>query len=154
MLYGEPRLTKDIDITIGLNIDALDKIVTIMGEISLQPLPKALQQFVRQTMVLPLVDSQSNIRVDIIFSFSPFEQDAIQRANPVVLDHTTIKFVSLEDLIVFKMFSGRPRDLEDVSTILIKNPNADTEFIKRQLETLSYEEKDFAKAFARVLNSI
>jgi len=29
LLYGEPRLTKDIDITIGLNIDRVDEIVKI-----------------------------------------------------------------------------------------------------------------------------
>lgn len=44
LLYGEPRLTKDIDITIGLNIDMVDKIVKIMQDISLKPLPEDLHQ--------------------------------------------------------------------------------------------------------------
>ena len=27
LVYGEPRLTKDIDITLGINVDELDKLV-------------------------------------------------------------------------------------------------------------------------------
>jgi predicted nucleotidyltransferase len=152
--YGEPRLTKDIDITIGLNIDMLDKIVEIMKDISLTPLPKDLHRFVKQTMVLPLIDHGSGIRVDVIFSFSPFEREAIKRANVVNIDNTEVHFVSLEDLIIFKIFSGRPRDIEDVRTILIKNKNADIKYIKEQLQLLSSEEKDLLRDFNRVWNNL
>ncbi len=154
LLYGEPRLTRDIDITIGLNIDAVDKIVKIMKDISLKPLPKDLHQFVKQTMVLPLIEAKSGIRVDVIFSFSPFEQEAIKRANQVTINDTVVKYASLEDLIIFKIFSGRPRDIEDARKILIKNSNADIKYIKRQLKSLSYEEKDFQEEFNRLLSNI
>lgn len=29
LLYGEPRLTRDIDITLGVNIDRIDELLTI-----------------------------------------------------------------------------------------------------------------------------
>ncbi len=151
LLYGEPRLTKDIDITIGLNIDMLEKILEIIQEVGLKPLPKEVSQFVQQTMVLPLIEQDSTIRVDIIFSFSPFEQQAIKRANVVFIDGTPIRYVSLEDLIIFKIFSGRPRDLEDVQKILVKNQNTDTEYIKKQLEVLSYGDRDFLKDFNQLM---
>jgi len=64
------------------------------------------------------------------------------------------KFVSMEDLVVFKMFSGRPRDIEDVRSILLKNPKADVKFIKRQLETLSFGDKDLLKEFNLVLKNL
>jgi len=154
LLYGEPRLTKDIDITIGLNIDRVDKILKIMEDISLEPLPKDVHQFVKQTMVLPLIEPGSGIRVDVIFSFSQFEQDAIRRANVVKINNTPIRYTSLEDLIIFKIFSGRPRDIEDARKILIKNQNADIKYIKKQLKTLSFEGKDLLKDFNELLSSI
>jgi hypothetical protein len=39
LLYGEPRLTKDIDITLGVSIDHLDELLTITRELSIKPLP-------------------------------------------------------------------------------------------------------------------
>jgi predicted nucleotidyltransferase len=154
LLYGEPRLTKDIDITIGVNIDMVDEILKIMENIPLKPLPEDIVQFVKQTMVLPLIETATGIRVDVIFSFSPFEQEAVKRANLVKIDNTEVHYVSLEDLIIFKIFSGRPRDIEDVRTILVKNKHADIIYIKTQLQNLSFEEKDFLKEFEKVRSGI
>jgi len=57
-------------------------------------------------------------------------------------------------LLVFKVFSGRPRDLEDARIILVKNKKADLKYIKKQLKTLSFEEKDLVNDFNRVLEGI
>jgi hypothetical protein len=51
LLYGEPRLTRDIDIT--LTIDRINEFLAIVKELSLKPLPEDIEAFVRQTMVLP-----------------------------------------------------------------------------------------------------
>ncbi len=39
LLYGEPRLTKDIDITLGVNTDQLDVVTGIVSELGLKPIP-------------------------------------------------------------------------------------------------------------------
>ncbi|MCP5102369.1 MAG: nucleotidyltransferase family protein [bacterium] len=154
LLYGEPRLTKDIDITIGLNIDAVDKIAAILKKIGVVPIPGDFQQFVKRTMVLPLINKESGIRVDIIFSFSEFERSAIKRANIVKIDDTDVHYVSLEDLIVFKVFSGRPRDREDVRLILIKNKKMDLSYVRKKLKELSFEDNDFLKTFNEIFKSV
>jgi predicted nucleotidyltransferase len=147
LLYGEPRLTKDIDITLGLNIDAVDKIIEILKEISLEVIPQDIHQFVSRTMVLPLIHPGSGIRVDIIFSFSTYEQEAIQRANLIKIENTEVHYVSVEDLIVFKIFSGRPRDIEDARLIFVKQKNIDTDYIRMKLKDLSFEDRDLLKEF-------
>lgn len=154
LIYGETRLTKDIDITIGLNIDRIDNILKIMEDISLKPIPKDVQQFIKRTMVLPLIEPKSGIRIDVIFSFSQFEQEAIKRANIIKIDDTPVSFTSLEDLIIFKIFSGRPRDIEDARKILIKNKHADIKYIKKQLKALSFEEKNLLEDFNRLLHQL
>ena len=45
-----------------------------------------------------------------------------------------VTFSSPEDLIIHKIFAGRPRDLEDVGTILRKNPDVDIHYIRGWLE--------------------
>ncbi|HYK87624.1 MAG TPA: hypothetical protein VE398_02565 [Acidobacteriota bacterium] len=92
--------------------------------------------FTRQTMVLPCADPASGIRVDLILSFSTFEQIAISRACQVRIGSTDVKFASLEDLIVHKIVAGRARDLEDVASILLKNPRADLVFVREWLDDL------------------
>jgi len=40
LMYGEPRLTRDIDITLGIHIDQLDRLLAVIHELSLpNPFP-------------------------------------------------------------------------------------------------------------------
>jgi len=84
LLYGEPRLTKDIDVTLGVDLTQLKNVLSAVCEMKISPLTDP-ETFTRQTMVLPCSDPETGIRVDLIFSFSPFEQMAISRANIVRL---------------------------------------------------------------------
>jgi predicted nucleotidyltransferase len=133
LLYGEPRLTKDIDITLGLGIEGLDRIMAVVSALKLKPLVSNPEDFVKETMVLPVADERSGIRVDLIFSFSPYEQQAIGRARGIRLGQADVKFASLEDVIIHKMLAGRPRDVEDIQSILLKNPDYDASYIKKYL---------------------
>ncbi len=133
LLYGEPRLTKDIDITLGIGVDELEKATNIVRKLKLRFLVNKMEKFVRDTMVLPTIDDKSGIRVDFIFSFSPYEKRAIARANSVKFGKTVVKFASLEDVVIHKIIAGRARDIEDVKAILLKNPNYDAEYISRCL---------------------
>ncbi|MBI3814842.1 MAG: nucleotidyltransferase [Nitrospinae bacterium] len=121
LLYGEPRLTRDIDITLGINIDRLNDILAVVKELSLKPIPKEIESFVKQTMVLPAIDEATGIRIDFIFSFTQYELEAIRRARNINIMGQEVAFASPEDLIVHKIFAGRPRDLEDVKSVIIKN---------------------------------
>lgn len=124
LLYGEPRLTRDIDITLGATLERLDDVLSLVRGIHLKPLvdPKT---FTRKTMVLPCNEPQMNIRLDFIFPHSSYEQQALERVRVVKTGAAQVQFASPEDLIIHKVISGRPRDLEDVKSILIKNPEVD-----------------------------
>jgi hypothetical protein len=133
LLYGEPRLTRDIDVTLGVNIDRTHDLLAIVKELALTPLPKDIESFVRQTMVLPTLEPSTGIRVDFIFSFTPYETEAIRRTTKRVLMGQDVCFASPEDLIIHKIFAGRPRDLEDVRSVLLKQQNIDTAYIRKWL---------------------
>jgi len=86
-------------------------------------------------MVLPCLHRKGGIRVDFIFSFSPYERDAIERAVEIEISDSTVRFATAEDLIVHKVLAGRARDLEDVRSILLKNPGVDRSLMVEALES-------------------
>lgn len=136
LLYGEPRLTKDIDITIGADLNRLSEVRHFVETLGLRLLADP-ETFTRQTMVLPCQEPESGIRVDFIFSFTPYEQQALARVKTVKVGDTEVCFASLEDLVVHKMIAGRPRDLEDVTNVLRKNSSADLSYILHWLGEFS-----------------
>nr|CBX31514.1 hypothetical protein N47_E50260 [uncultured Desulfobacterium sp.] len=152
LLYGEPRLTRDIDITLGVNIDRLENILAIVQHLFLKPLPEDISAFVRQTMVLPTSDETTGIRVDFIFSFSPYESRAIRRAKKIKILNQNVCFASVEDLIIHKIFAGRPRDIEDVRSVVMKNPAIDINYIEKWLKDFdaSTDEKIFLDSFRKI----
>ncbi|MFN4111315.1 MAG: hypothetical protein ACK4G1_03510, partial [Ignavibacteria bacterium] len=97
LLYGEPRLTKDIDITLGVGIEKLKELISLSQNLDLKILVDKPDDFVKRTMVLPLEDEKSGIRIDFIFSFSVYEKLAIERAVEIKFGRTPVKFASLED---------------------------------------------------------
>lgn len=132
LLYGEPRVTKDIDITLGVDVDRIDDILAVATAAGIRPLVEA-SDFTRRTMVLPCADDASGLRVDFIFSFTPYESEAIARGRDLQVGTASVRFIGPEDLIIHKILAGRPRDLEDVRTILVKNPNLDLSIVRRVL---------------------
>ncbi len=134
LVYGEPRLTKDIDITVGLNINGLEKILKIAKKLKFKSLVSDPEKFVKETSVLPLFDEKTGFRIDFIFSFSEYEKVALKRVNKIKIDRTYVNFASVEDLIIHKIVSGRERDIEDVKKILIKNKNVDFDYVLNWLK--------------------
>ncbi len=156
LLYGEPRLTRDIDITLGVSAEHIKELlVVVVRELSLKPIPENIESFVRQTMVLPAFDETTGIRVDFIFSFTPYEIQAIKRAKGVKILRQEVSFASPEDVIIHKIFAGRPRDIEDVKTIILKNPEIDIKYIKKWLRKFDAfsDKKEFLKTFEEILKS-
>lgn len=155
LLYGEPRLTRDIDITLGADIDQLEELLVVTQELTLKPIPKDPATFVKETMVFPVIEENTGIRVDFIFSYTPYENQAIRRAKSVLIKDQAVFFASPEDVIIHKIFARRPRDLEDVRTILLKNPNLDLSYIRDWLKEFdaSSEQPHFLTTFQKLLES-
>jgi predicted nucleotidyltransferase len=129
LLHGEPRLTRDIDITLGVDASELRRVMSAVTAIALTPSVPDVDAFVHDTNVLPLSDVSSGLRVDLIFSFTPYEAEAINRAVSVILDGVSVQFASAEDLIIHKLVAGRPRDIEDVAGVLARKPSLDERYL-------------------------
>ncbi len=135
LLHGIPRLTEDIDITLGVTPDAMSSVLNACREADLDILPEEPVAFVLETYVLPAVDPASSVRIDLIFSDLPYERQAIERAIMVELLDVPIPFATAEDLILHKLFSGRPRDIEDIRGVIrIRGEALDWAYIEQWAE--------------------
>ncbi len=155
LLYGEPRLTRNIDITLGTGPERLAEVLDLVTARGWQVLVDSPADFVQRTMVLPCLEPNSGIRMDFIFSFSAYEQQAMERVRRVPIGKAEVRFASVEDLIIHKIIAGRPRDLEDARSILLKNHNIDVPYIHRWLEEFDHSLNEaFEQRFEELWKSI
>jgi len=156
LLYGEPRLTRDIDITLGVDIDKLKNIISLINKLGLKILPEKIEEFVHKRMVLPVINEETGIRIDFIFSFSPYERQAIARAKKVKMLYQDVSFATPEDVIIHKIVAGRPRDIEDVRGILLKMPDIDSVYIRQWLNDFSNAsgEDDIKERFEEIMKTL
>ena len=62
-----------------------------------------------------------------------------------------VSFASLEDVMIHKVIAGRARDLEDVKSILLKNPKYDLVYIEKWLEEF---DKSLGDRFLKIFGEI
>jgi hypothetical protein len=132
LLHGEPRLTQDVDVTLGVGPDRVDDLLDACEALGLDPLPDDPAGFVRETFVLPAADPETGVRVDLIFSTTLYEAQAIERAVRVDVGSRDVPFATAEDLLLHKLFAGRPRDVEDAAGVVRRRgPELDWEYVRR-----------------------
>jgi len=143
LVYGRPRLTRDIDVTLGIDADDFALLEQVCRKLNLKMLPQKPEDFARETRVLPAEQTKSKIRVDFVFSFSTYERKAIKRTKPVLIDNYPVRFASCDDVIIHKMVAGRAIDQEDVKTILVKNRGLiDLRYVRRWLSEFGKMSED------------
>jgi hypothetical protein len=150
LIYGRPRLTRDIYITLGINIDDFALVEKACKKLKLKMLPRRPEDFAKETMVLPAEEQKSGFRVDFVFSSSEYERQSLKRAKRVNVSNYPVKFASCEDIIIHKMVAGIAVDEEDVKSILVKNKSSiDRKYIRRWLSDFSKssEHKEILESF-------
>ena len=118
LVHGRPRLTEDIDVTLGVEPDRLRDLRAVCDQLGLVVLPGDPEAFVRETFVLPARHPGTGMRVDFVFSTTPYERQAIERAGSVAIAGASVRVATAEDLILHKLFAGRPRDIEDAESVV------------------------------------
>jgi len=137
LIHGEPRFTRDIDITLRIDTNQVERIFKIARELSLKPIEDATEAFVKRNALLPVEEQETKIVIDFIFSFLPYERQAIQRARPIFIGTAPVRFATAEDTIIHKLFAGRPLDIVDVKSIVNNTRDIDTSYLKKWLKDFS-----------------
>ncbi|TAK59711.1 MAG: hypothetical protein EPO24_07420 [Bacteroidetes bacterium] len=137
IVHGAPRFTRDIDITLGIDTDEAERIYKIARELSLEPGKGVTKDFVKRNALFSVEEQKTKVVVDFIFSFLPYERQAIERAVTIRLGKAEIRFATAEDTIIHKLFAGRPLDIQDVKSIVNGNRKIDKKYLKKWLKDFS-----------------
>ncbi len=119
-VHGRPRTTLDADVTISLDIGELPRVVAAASRCGFTPRIEDPEPFVRRTRVLPLRRVEDGWDVDLVFAGSPYELEAIGRARSVAIGGSDLPVISPEDLLIHKILAGRPRDVEDAASVVLR----------------------------------
>ena len=114
--WALPRATLDIDLTLWVSANDLDSVCDFLCARYTPRVPD-VKKFVGKTRVLPAA-THEGVRVDFIFAAFPFEKIMIEQASLRQIGSVAVRAARLEDLILLKLPSPRPRDQEDVRLIL------------------------------------
>ncbi|MEK7857971.1 MAG: hypothetical protein AAB320_02415 [Elusimicrobiota bacterium] len=112
--WGLRRATFDVDVTVWA-AEREAQLVLRLAERFRARVP-APARFVAETGVLPIVVSGTN--ADIVFGRLSYEETAIRRAPARRLGAATVRICTPEDLIVLKVISDRPKDLQDLREVV------------------------------------
>lgn len=135
-LWGEPRSTLDVDVTIWVETENFEQKISEIGKL-LNVLPKDPISFARSTRVLPCTSSQQ-VKIDIIFAALEEERRIILRAQPIRTGDTTVKVASVEDLLFMKLASERLKDILDSRALLHRfRKTIDRNYLEPRLKELA-----------------
>jgi hypothetical protein len=132
-VWGDPRLTRDVDFKVLLDRNQIDLLFAALGP-SYVALDRDPAESLR-TLGFAFFRDPHGIRVDTILADTSFDREAVDRAVEVELaPGSRVRLCSAEDLIVYKLISTRPRDHEDARGIVRRQSGRlDDAYVERWL---------------------
>lgn len=117
-VWGSPRLTADVDVTVFLNPRNPTEFVSDMDASGFGLRVEDVEEFVTRTSVLPFVHRRTRMPLDIVLAGSGLEEQFADRARQVDVGGVEVPVLSPEDLLVAKILASRPKDLEDAAGVI------------------------------------
>ena len=135
--WGEPRLTRDVDLTILTGFGHEGKYIrALLGHF--RPRFRDAADFAIRNRVL-LLRTAGGVDVDVSLGGVAFEESVVRRATLFAFQpKLELLTCSAEDLVVLKSFAGREQDWVDVAGILVRQgKRLDWRYILRELRPLA-----------------
>ena len=132
-IWGRPRLTTDVDVTVQPESGA-EALIALLRGAGFKLSEAFSDEFVRSTRVLPLIHQSSGMPLDVVLAGPGLEEQFLHRAVVVALDDFAVPVISPEDLVVTKLLAGREKDVEDIRGVLrVRAGRLDLDYIRRTL---------------------
>lgn len=134
VVWGEPRLTRDVDVKVQLQRDQTSYLLDILRA-DYKLLSDDPEQTLQRMGIL-FIESRAGLRLDLLLADTPFDTLAIDRGSKVeIRPKQVVTVCTPEDLILYKMISTRPRDREDVRGIVRRqSDNLDDTYVLNWLK--------------------
>lgn len=157
--YGEPRETKDADLAV-VGVQGADGAAALARAGLTAILTFDRVRFGGNLVSrITLVEGGGAVGLNTVDLVEPrstrFGHAALDRAIEGVLRNESIRVLSPEDFVLFKILSTRERDLEDAATVIrALGPDLDRTFIEEEAARLAVEipDHEVTGRFSRVYN--
>jgi hypothetical protein len=152
ILYGVPRLSADVDVTLALTPDAPERFADDM-RVAGFALRVNDPEFVRRTRVMPFLHMPTAMPLDIVLAGSGLEDEFLDRAVPTDIGGAVVPLIERGDLVIAKVLAGRPKDLDDARALWELHGHAiDADRVSRILGLLetALSQSDLVSAFETI----
>ncbi|MDW8227194.1 MAG: DUF6036 family nucleotidyltransferase [Anaerolineales bacterium] len=121
-VWGEPRLTRDIDFKVLLHREDRARLLELLRDLT--PLQENPDDSFRR-LGLAFFQDANGVRLDVMLADTIFDETALERARQVEFaPGKTIWVCAPEDLIIYKMLSTRPKDRSDAESVIRRQGQA------------------------------
>jgi hypothetical protein len=137
IVYGVARLTADVDVT--ARAPAGTATATWLPTVESSGFERRFSaaRFLEAARVVPLVHAATGLPVDIVLAGPGLEDEFLARAVPRTIDDVTVPVVEVSDLVILKVLAGRPKDADDLTSLLASQRHAiDETRVRRVLAML------------------
>ena len=124
LVWGRPRLTGDVDVTVFLDPEDPDAFVAAMAQAGFALRVSNIRDFVSRTRVFPFTHAVSGMALDAVLGGPGLEEEFLRTARQVDVGDLLVPVIGPEELIVTKILAGRSKDLDDVRGILAAQEDA------------------------------
>jgi hypothetical protein len=148
--WGEPRQTRDVDLTLLTGLGGEERFVDPILAHYVARIPEA-RRFALERRVL-LVETPTRVPIDVSLGGLPYEARVVDRSTPFEVERAvTLTTCSAEDLVVLKAFAGRAQDWLDIEGIIVRQGRRlDRDRVMEELRPL-LELKDDEQAEPRLV---
>jgi hypothetical protein len=116
VVYGVPRLSADVDVTIRLTPETPRAFAEAMRAGGFDPrIPDP--HFIERTRVMPFAHVATGMPVDVVLAGSGLEDDFLARVRTVDIGGTRVPVLDVADLLIAKVLAGRSKDLDDARAL-------------------------------------
>ena len=136
--HGHARATADIDLVIESGAEAVARARTAAASIGALQTKRPVSQFKRIALLRVLLapdGATEPIPVDLLLPPAAIEADLLARVATTTIAGEQMPLVSVEDLILLKLFRASPTDLADVRALAAANP-LDRAYLTRAAKAL------------------
>lgn len=149
-IYGVPRVTDDIDITIDLGEKGLRGLLAPLHRAGFVPRISD-PSFATETRIYPITHRATGWDIDLVLAGPGLEQRFLDEVRIVVAGGHRVPVIAPEHLVSLKVLASRPKDLEDIRGMLriAELDHADVERTLAELEAM-LDQSDLRPVYARL----
>lgn len=137
IVYGVARLTADVDVTV--RAPSAPPVREWLPVIEQHGFRRRFDDpaFIEHSRVIPLVHETTGLPVDLVLAGPGLEDELLARAVTHSIGDVDVPVVEVSDLVILKVLAGRPKDIEDVLTLLrVQGPRIDVQRVRHVLALL------------------